>query len=66
MSLNDLIDELVDLRTKIKTGDIPVFIEVNKQQKKCGNYDFFVGHHFHEKTDEYEEINEVILMPDSD
>jgi hypothetical protein len=64
------LDKLIDKLTKIRNstnGNVPVFVEVNGQQSKNGNYNFDVEHHYHEKSVydgvEYPEINEVIIMP---
>jgi len=69
ITLDKLIEELEDIR-KRSGGKIPVYVEVNGQQEKFGNYKFSVHHHYHE-TNIYngiqqDEINEVILMPDAD
>ena len=68
-TLDWLIDELNSIR-KNTGGDLPVFVEVNGQQEKNGNYGFAVHHHYHEANIyngiQQEEINEVILMPFAD
>ena len=69
-TLDKLIEELTSLRKRVGSGNIPVYVEVNGQQEKMGNYEFDVNHHYHEKSI-YEgivqnEINEVILMPFAD
>jgi len=69
MKLGKLIEKLTKLKEDIGDDNIPVYVEVNKQQDKCGNYEFSVHYHYHE-ANVYngiyqEEINEIILMPDS-
>jgi len=71
LTINELISKLMDIRKNNDgNGNIPVFVEVNGQQEKFGNYGFEVHHHYHEKNIyngiEQEEINEVILMPFAD
>ena len=69
MTLDKLIEELTSLRKNVD-GNIPVYIEVNGQQEKLGNYGFSVHHHYHEANIyngiEQNEINETILMPFAD
>ena len=69
-TLDKLIKELTTIRERVGRGDIPVYVEVNGQQEKMGNYEFDVNHHYHEKSVyegiEQDEINEVILMPFAD
>ena len=69
MTLDKLIKELTDIR-KNSGGNLPVYVEVNGQQEKMGNYGFEVHHHYHSANIyngiQQDEINEVILMPFAD
>ena len=69
ITIDNLITELEDIR-KNTGGDLPVYVEVNGQQAKFGNYGFTVHYHYHEANIyngiQQEEINEVILMPNAD
>jgi len=68
MKLDDLIEKLTMLRKDIGEGDIPVYVDVNRQQSKNGNYGFSVHHHYHEANVyngiQQNEINEIILKPE--
>ena len=69
-TLDKLIEELTSLRKRVGSGDMPVYVEVNGQQEKMGNYEFDVNHHYHEACIYngilQNEINEIILMPFAD
>ena len=69
MELGKLIEKLTKLKEDIGE-DVPVYVEVNRQQAKNGNYEFSIHHHYHEanvyKGIQQNEINEIILMPEAD
>ena len=70
MELGKLIEKLTKLKEDIGEDNIQVYVEVNRQQAKNGNYEFSIHHHYHEANVyngiQQKEINEIILMPEAD